>query len=83
MTTLLVVLPVALLLGGGGADILVGVGSTRWHFDLALGPLHGGRSHQKGSLDHERRVATLRGVIEHDDTFKRLGQRRRAEARPY
>lgn len=83
VTTLLVVPPVVLLLGGGEGDILVGVGSTRWHCDLVLDPLHGGCSHQKGSLDHERRVATLRVVIEHDDTFERLGSGRRAEARPY
>jgi cytochrome c peroxidase len=36
-------------------------------------PLRGLSSHQKGGFYHDGRFATLRDVIEHYDTFKRLG----------
>ena len=36
-------------------------------------PLRGLWSHQKGGFYHDGRFATLRDVIDHYDTFKRLG----------
>jgi uncharacterized protein YjbJ (UPF0337 family) len=53
-------------------DILAGVRSARWQCDLDPDPQRRCCSHQKSSLYHDGRFATLRDVIEHDDTFTRL-----------
>jgi hypothetical protein len=53
-------------------DILAGVRSARWQFDLDPDPQRRCCSHHKSSLYHDERFATLRDVIEHDDTFTRL-----------